>query len=192
MRLKPLLILVGLAAALAAGPALAGDKDKGPLTSDKFVTKAAQTGMAEVELGKLALEKSQNAEVRAFAQRMVKDHGKANEELKTIAQGKNVTVPKTLDAKHQSMVDALKAKSGKEFDAEYAHHMSMGHGDAVALFKDASKEKSLDHELSAFAEKTLPTLEEHKGMADKLASSRMAALKEGDRREDDKYPYKKE
>jgi putative membrane protein len=182
MRVFQKILLAGAAATLltCASVAVAGEENarhKGPLTADAFVTKAAQTGMAEVELGKLALAKSQSSEVRAFAARMVKDHRKANEELAGIAKGKNIVVPAALDAKHRAMVDGLEARSGAEFDAEYARHMAMGHGDAVALFKDASRAQTLDHELSAFAKTTLPTLEEHKRMADQLAASRTAAAR---------------
>ena len=170
------LATLGVALCAVAGLAFAGTStDKAPLTSSTFVSKAAQTGMAEVELGKIALGKSQNADVRAFADRMVKDHSKANEELTTIAQSKNVEVPKKLDIEHQGMVDMMRGKSGADFDKEYAQHMAKGHGDAVALFTDASKASGLDHELAAFAQKTLPTLQEHKQMADKLAASRSAA-----------------
>lgn len=184
MRSSLLFSPAALAVALCAAAGLAfaaadpADKTQPPLTSDTFVTKAAQTGMAEVELGNMALSKSQNAQVRAFAVRMVKDHGKANDELKALAQGKNVQVPAKLDIEHRGMVEMLRGKSGAEFDTEYAQHMAKGHNKAIALFTDASKSSGLDHELSAFAQKTLPTLEEHKRLADQLAASRTVATKE--------------
>jgi putative membrane protein len=138
-----------------------------------FVKNAAVDGMAEVELGKLALSKSQDEAIRNFAQRMVTDHGKANQELKTIAKRKNIDVPTSLDSKHQSLVQSLNAKSGAAFDAAYAEHMQADHSKAIALFEGASK--SSDEDLAAFAKKTLPTLEEHKQMADALpAGSRSA------------------
>jgi putative membrane protein len=140
-----------------------------PATPKTFVSKAAQDGMTEVELGKLAASKAQSAEVKQFGQRMVKDHGKANSELEAIAKAKSLQVPKKLDAEHQSMVDELTGKSGAEFDSAYSHHMAAAHGKAVALFESASQLD--DSELAAFAKKTLPTLKEHKQMADKLQSS---------------------
>lgn len=138
-----------------------------------FVKKAAQDGMTEVEVGKIALEKSQDPAVRSFAQRMVTDHGKANEELSSIAQAKGMDVPKELDAEHQGMVDALSAKSGAAFDREYTQHMSMDHTKAIALFEGASK--SPDAELAGFAKKTLPTLKQHKQLAEKLAGKAASA-----------------
>jgi putative membrane protein len=134
-----------------------------------FVKKAAQDGMTEVELGKVAAAKSSNADVKQFAQRMVQDHGKANNELAGIAKAKNLEIPTQLDSEHQGMVKALSAKAGSAFDADYATHMAADHDKAIALFQAASR--SSDSELAGFAKKTLPTLQEHKQMADSLSSS---------------------
>jgi putative membrane protein len=131
-----------------------------------FVSKAAQDGMTEVELGKIALQKSQNAEVRDFAQRMVADHGKANEELASLAKQKGIDAPKKLDAEHQAMVKKLQSTDGTAFDAEYSRHMNMDHSKAISLFEAAAQ--SPDADLARFAKKTLPTLKEHKQMAQKL------------------------
>jgi len=135
-------------------------------TPATFVEHAAQTGMAEVQLAKLAMQKSSNNEVKQFAQRMVQDHTQANQELESLAKSKGINVPTKLDAKHEAMVKTLSAKSGDAFDAAYAEHMAKGHAKAVALFQSAAK--SSDADLAAFAQKTLPTLEEHKQLADTL------------------------
>src|SRR5262245_26713230 len=131
--------LLFLAIAGASGAALAAEAEDTPPAAAVFVEKATQDGMTEVELGKIALDKSQNAQVRAFAQRMVTDHGKANLELAALAEGKGISAPKKLDAEHQAMVDRLKARSGPAFDAEYSSHMNMDHTKAIALFESASK-----------------------------------------------------
>jgi putative membrane protein len=134
-----------------------------------FVKTAAQDGMMEVELAKLAQSKSNNDEVKQFAQKMEQDHTQANQQLESIAKNKGITVPTKLDAKHEAMVKSLSAKSDASFDAAYARHMAKGHAKAVALFEAASK--SSDQDLAAFAQKTLPTLEEHKQLADNLEAS---------------------
>jgi putative membrane protein len=146
------------AAAMAAGA-----------TPSTFVKTAAQDGMTEVELGKLALSKSSNDEVKQFAQKMVQDHGQADQQLASLAQSKGLTVPTKLDAKHAAMVKMLSAKSGAAFDSAYAKHMAKGHTQAVALFEAASK--SSDPDLAAFAQKTLPTLQEHEQLAENLRAS---------------------
>lgn len=134
-----------------------------------FVTTATQDGMTEVAVAKLALQKSGNEEVKQFAQKMVHDHEQADEQLAQIAKTKGLAIPVKLDAKHEAMVKAMRAKSGASFDASYAAHMAKAHSNAVALFESASK--SSDADIAAFAQKTLPTLEVHKQMADNLRAS---------------------
>jgi putative membrane protein len=163
---KSVLFLALAGASAAATTALAADAERAVPEPKTFVMKAAQDGMTEVEVGKIALAKSQDPSIRSFAQRMVKDHGKANEELASIAKSKGIEAPKTLDSEHQAMVDSMSAKSGAEFDREYSQHMNMDHSKAVALFEAASK--SSDADLAGFAKKTLPTLKEHKQLAEKL------------------------
>jgi len=158
--------LLFLALAGVSHATLAADAESAVPAPAVFVKTAAQAGMTEVELGKVALQKSQDPAVRSFAQRMVTDHGKANDELATIAQTKGITAPTSLDAEHQAMVNSMKQKSGADFDAEYSRHMNMDHNKAVALFEGATK--SPDSDLANFAKKTLPTLKEHKQLAQKL------------------------
>ncbi|HVY80730.1 MAG TPA: DUF4142 domain-containing protein [Steroidobacteraceae bacterium] len=141
-----------------------------------FVKKAALDGMTEVELGKLAQQKSENPDVRSFGERMVADHTKANDQLKEIAQQKGYQVPAKLDAEHQAMVQKLSSKSGAAFDKAYAEAMDKDHSKAVALFTDA--QQSSDKDLAAFAQKTLPTLEEHKDLASSLDSKIRTASSE--------------
>lgn len=125
-----------------------------------FVTEAAVGGMAEVELGKLATDKASKDEVKKFGQRMVDDHGKANDELKSLAQSKQITLPTTLDAKHKATVDRLSKLSGDAFDRAYVQEMLKDHQKDVSEFRTESK-SGKDAEVKAWAAKTLPTLEEH-------------------------------
>ncbi|HEX6396400.1 MAG TPA: DUF4142 domain-containing protein [Steroidobacteraceae bacterium] len=157
--------LLFLALAGASGATFAANAGDPPPPA-VFVSKAAQDGMTEVELGKVALNKSKDAQVRAFAQRMVTDHGKANTELAGIAKRKGIEAPKKLDAEHQDMVKKLSSQDGEAFDVEYSRHMNMDHGKAIELFEATSE--SSDADLAGFAKKTLPTLKEHKEMASKL------------------------
>lgn len=136
-----------------------------------FIEKAAMSGMTEVELGRLALLKSRDETVRGFAQRMVNDHTKANQELTTIAKAKGLEPPKNLDAEHQAHLKMLRNKEGAEFDRAYSEHMHMDHSKAISLFEGASR--SQDGDLAGFAKKTLPTLKEHKQLADKLPADGM-------------------
>ncbi|MDF2475909.1 MAG: outer membrane protein-like protein [Sphingobacterium sp.] len=137
----------------------------------KFVTEAANGGMAEVELGQLAQQKAQHADVKAFGEMMIKDHSKANDELTALAQAKNITVPATVGAEQQKVKDDLAKKTGRDFDKAYIDEMVKDHEKDVKLFEDASKNLK-DAELKAFVDKTLPTLRTHlehsKSVKDKL------------------------
>jgi putative membrane protein len=134
-----------------------------------FITKAAEGGMAEVELGKLATQKAQDPQVKQFGQRMVDDHSKANEKLKQVAASKNVTLPSesSKDAKREE--DKLNKLSGEKFDKEYMSHMVSDHKKDVSEFRSASKSKDAD--VKQFASETLPTLEQHLQMAESIHKS---------------------
>lgn len=136
-----------------------------------FINNAAPGGMAEVELGKLAAAKAQNAEVKAFGQKMVEDHSKAGEELKQIAAQKKVTLPPELLPAHKQLMEKLSKMSGADFDKEYVKAMVEAHEKDVAAFENVSK-TAADADVKAFATKTLPTLKMHlemiKAMAGKM------------------------
>ena len=138
---------------------------KAPMTADHhFVVDTAGHGMAEVELGKLAGEKALNSKVKAFGQQMVTDHGRAGEELKSLAAAKNITLPTTVPATHQATKDRLSKLSGAAFDKAYVAEMVKGHQSASAAFhKEESTGK--DNEIKAWAAKTVTTVDEHLKMA---------------------------
>lgn len=135
-------------------------------TPATFVATAAEDGMTEVALAKVAESKSSNPDIKQFAQKMIHDHGQADTQLAQIAKTKGLTVPTQLDARHRAMVTAMSNKSGTAFDAAYSAHMAKAHAKAVALFQSAAQ--SSDADLAAFASKTLPTLQEHQQMANTL------------------------
>jgi putative membrane protein len=138
------------------------------VTPDKFASQAAVISKAEIELGQLAMQKSQDKEVRSFAQRMVKDHQAADAKLKKIAAAENITLPTALDPEHQALKQKLSNLDGAAFDREYAKAMEKGHDKAVALFESASQAQQMPSELKEFAASTLPTLKEHHEMAESL------------------------
>lgn len=138
-----------------------------PTDAQGFATRAAQGGMAEVELGRLASQKAQNAEVKKFAQMMVQDHTNANTELKSLASKKNITLPTALDAEHKAVMDKLQGLSGAEFDKAYMDAMVEDHEKTVDLFQ-AQADDGADADLKAFAAKTLPKLKQHLEMAESI------------------------
>jgi putative membrane protein len=136
----------------------------------KFVKEAAIGGMAEVELGKLAQQKASSDAVKQFGQKMVNDHSKANEELKAAATKDGLELPTELDKKHQKLMDKLSKLSGPEFDKAYIKNMVKDHKKDVSEFQDEASKGTMPG-IKEFAQKTLPTLEQHLQMVKDLNKS---------------------
>jgi putative membrane protein len=137
-------------------------------TSDRqFFMEAAHGGMTEVELGRLAADRATNPDVKEFGQRMVDDHGKANDELKSLASQKNVTLPEDIGRENEALKTRLSKLSGPEFDKAYINAMVRDHNKDVKEFEHQANVAS-DPDVKAFASKTLPTLKEHQKMAHEL------------------------
>lgn len=138
------------------------------VSPQSFATQAAVIGKAEIELGQMAAQNSQDKSVREYAARMVKDHKAADAKLKKIAGKANLQLPDSLDAEHEALKTKLSGLQGAAFDKEYAKAMVQGHDKAVALFEAASQAAQMPAELKEFAASTLPTLKEHDEMAHSL------------------------
>ena len=126
---------------------------------EDFVKDAAQGGMAEVEMGKLALKNSQDPDIKKFGQMMIDDHSKANAELKTLAEKKNIPVPSDIGSNRSSM-DRLEPLTGAAFDKSYVDVMLSDHNNDIKDF-EYQAQNGKDPDIKAFAAKTLPTLKKH-------------------------------
>jgi putative membrane protein len=176
-----LLAGIALAAALLAGGALAqtSNDTTGTTTqagtsaaampqiteASEFVKQAAAGGEYEIKSSKMALKQSKSEDLKRIAQKLIDDHTKAGKELKTTAKEAKVKgkIPDKLDQKHQAMVDDLKKAQGADFDKTYVTQQLDAHRDAIALFSGYAEGGDND-KLKSFAEKTLPTLQEHQQM----------------------------
>jgi putative membrane protein len=125
-----------------------------------FAMKAAQGGMAEVKLGELAAKQGASERVKQFGQRMVDDHGKANDDLKQIASNKSLTLPTDLDAKSKALYARLEKLHGAAFDNAYLKAMRQDHAKDIADFKKEAA-NGRDADIKGFASRTLPVIEEH-------------------------------
>src|SRR5215210_1253418 len=134
----------------------------------EFVTKAASSSLFEIQSSQSALQKSQNNQVRDFAQKMIEDHTKASDQLKAAAQGQNV--PTTPDPEHAQMLQQLNGANGGDFHRRYVQLQLTGHQEAVALF-DRYAQNGDNPQLKQFAQQTLPDLREHLQMAQQLRSA---------------------
>jgi putative membrane protein len=144
-------------------------------SDQKFVNEAAIGGMAEVEMGRLGVERATSDDVKAFSQRLIDDHTKANADLAQVASSKGVTLPTGLDAKHQAVIDHLRTLSGADFDREFAKVGVKDHQEDIKAFQKESS-GGRDADVKSFATRTLPTLQEHLRMAQD-AETRMKGMK---------------
>lgn len=126
----------------------------------KFAKKAAETDLMEVQLGKVAQTNASSPDVKMHAQHMIDDHTKASEELKAIAQKKNITLPTSITEQQQMKYNDLAKLKGKEFDSQYTQLMIEDHKEAIKMFKEEA-EDGMDPELKAFATGKIETLEHH-------------------------------
>jgi len=121
----------------------AGDQSS-PAGDKQFVEQMLMTNMAEMELGNLAQRNAASSEVKSYAQDLVKDHSKANDELQPIARQLSVQIPTKLDAKHQAVADKLSKLQGAAFDREYINSMVMGHQEALQLARSHANDMSMN------------------------------------------------
>jgi putative membrane protein len=128
--------------------------------STRFLVDAANGGMAEVDLSKLAREKASNPKVKDFAAMMVNDHTGANSQVKTLAAKRNVTLPSTTGDEKKKTYDDLNAKTGADFDKAYMKTMVDDHEATIRLFEKASNNVN-DTEVKTFVDNTLPKLKVH-------------------------------
>ena len=132
-----------------------------------FAVRAAEDGMLEVKAAQLAATNASSSEVKNFAKSIIADHSKVNEELKTLATSKNITLPAALGDRCQKKYDKLAATSGREFDEEFADLMVKDHKDVVDNFKKEA-EKGNDADMKAFASRNISRLEHHLALAEDL------------------------
>lgn len=152
-------ILIALAAQVPASDHLDNGAKKMESGDAAFALRAAQGGVAEVQLGELALQKTSSPGVKAFAHKMVDDHSKANDQLKAAAAKGRLTLPATMDAKDQSLYNKLSSLSGAAFDKAYMKAMVKDHQEDIKDFQSEAN-KGTNVEIKSFAVGTLPTLQQ--------------------------------
>lgn len=143
-----------------------------------FMKEAAEGGLMEVELGQMVQQKAESQDVKQFAQRMVDDHTKLNDQLKSVAQQVNFTVPTSMSAKGKAAKQRLEKLSGEQLDRAYMQLMVQDHTQDVAKFKQESKTAKNDA-VKQLAEQATPTLESHLQEAKKVAAQERKEGKSG-------------
>jgi putative membrane protein len=145
----------------------AGTGEAGSERDEDFVREAASGGMMELELARLAQQNAQSQRVKNFAAMIVKEHSKANEELRTIASNKNFTFPAAMENADNNEINDLQEERGADFDRKFMDQMVDDHEKSVEKFKKQA-EDGKDPELKAYATKILPVLIAHQDSARKI------------------------
>jgi putative membrane protein len=129
-----------------------------------FAVEAADRGLMEVQLAKLAQTKATSSEVKQFAQKIAAEHTKANDELKALAQRKNISLPAALSEDKQKKYNDLNEKKGLDFDRDYMDAMVSSHDESISKFEKEAEDGN-DPEIKAWAANKLSTLRQHHDMA---------------------------
>jgi putative membrane protein len=166
------MVLVAVTAGAVWGAAFAADK-LNP-SDQEFFMKAAQGNMAEVQLGALATQRAASDRVKQFGQRMVQEHGRAQQALTAMARENNWAMPTAISDEQKKHHDALAQQSGEAFDKAYMAHMVKDHQMDVTLYEGAAANCS-NAQLKQYAAQTLPALREHLRMAREISG-----IKEGE------------
>jgi putative membrane protein len=157
------------AAATGTATSGAGAGTQLSATDRAFVMEAAGSGMYEVEVSRLAVNRATNPQVKQYAQMLVTHHTQANSELMALAQSRGIAPPPTLPADKAAKLNSLQLQSGAQFDRQYVQQVGLqDHQTDIALFERASRDAN-DAALKAWAAKTLPTLRSHLQAAQNLA-----------------------
>jgi len=136
----------------------------------EFATNAADAGLAEINFANLAISKTGNEQIKAYANMMLKEHGAANDELMALAKSKNITLPETMSDEHQKRRNELNEKSGTDFDKKYASLMEEDHVKVLAFMEHEAR-KGTDPDLKAFATKMVPIINMHLNAIRKIKDS---------------------
>lgn len=150
--------------------ATGGSKESAQVSEQdrEFMEDIAHANLAEIETGKLALEKSQDPQVKKFAQTLIDDHTKAMKELQSLAKKKGVELPQETDLQHKTIATALQALSGDTFDEQFIARVGVGdHERTLELLKN-TQQQAEDKALKAYAAKTMKAVNKHLQHAQKM------------------------
>jgi putative membrane protein len=170
LRIALMLVLVGLVSAPVGAVATptqsqrSSGNHKLSWQDHRFLRQAAQAGLFEVKKSELALSRSDNRHVRQFAAQMIRDHTKANQELKQLAASKGVRLPHRPNAYQRMIIRRLARLSGKHFDCAYMAVQVRAHIKTIAILVREVRQ-GRDQAVKAYAARTLPVLRMHLRMA---------------------------
>ena len=160
-----LMFVIGWSSLLSAQQK--GEK-KEAVPDSKFLVYAASDGLFHVEAGKLAVQQGSSDGVKKFGQHAIEHHSQINDELMQLAKTKGVKLPKKIYKNQRATLDKLAKLSGPDFDKAYLEMEIKHHSRDLSMFQKEGKEGK-DPDVKAWAEKTVPTIEEHLKMLNDLS-----------------------
>lgn len=137
----------------------------------KLIVDMAMASMAEIESARMAQTKTQNEQIKNFAQQMIDDHTRALNEVKQLAQARGVTVPTELDRMHKAKEDRMRALSGEAFDRAYMAQAGVSDHKKVHDKLRQAQMRAKDPEVKALVARTLPIVDQHLNSAEQLHKS---------------------
>lgn len=141
----------------------------------ELIQDLAHANLAEIETGRLALEKTQNPQVRQFAQKMIDDHTKAQQQLAQLAQRKGAQVPQETDFQHKAIATGLRVLDGNTFDERYLQHVGVNDHRRTVDLLEKTQRTARDPDLKSLASKTLPIVQNHLAMARQMSGQNEAS-----------------
>ena len=135
---------------------------------EKALKDMAQANINEIAAAKIALNKAESSEVKAFAQKMVDDHGDALTKVQTVAKQKDVTLPTEPDAQHKAMADKLEKESGDAFDKMYMENAGTKDHKMVLSKLQSDAKNIKDPDVKALADAHTPVVEQHLKSAEQM------------------------
>jgi putative membrane protein len=171
--MRPFITALALSAALGATASFAQNTQKMDNGDASALKQLAQANLSEIAAGKTAQSKAQSAEVKSFGQKMVSDHSKMLEDLRTLAKKKGVALPQDADMKDMAQMKLMERKSGAEFDKAYMEHMVKDHEKDVKDTQDIAA-KAKDPEFKAAVQQANSKIKEHLELAQRISKSAAA------------------
>lgn len=169
MTATSLRLTVAVAALSLGFVGFAQDNAAKSMAADKnFAMLADESNSAEIAQSQIALKKSSNPDIRAYAQKMIDDHMKLRADMKPFNDQMSVYAPQPLSANHKVVVQRLSQLSGKKFDMEYVKNMDVDHHKALGLFNNEIATTTNDA-LKAAVQQGQTVIQQHTDMADQMA-----------------------
>ncbi|SMP49863.1 DUF4142 domain-containing protein [Noviherbaspirillum suwonense] len=169
----------GNSATAASTTTASGSAAKVASADQKMMRDIAHANLSEIAAGKMALEKSQSDDVKTFAQKMIDDHTKAQQELQTLADSKGVKLPTEPDAKHKALSKVMSALKGDTFDKRYLKQGGLNDHENTHKLLVRVQDKAKDADLKAYAAKTITAVDQHLTMAQETAAKHGMGSKKG-------------